>query len=244
MLIPIVRKLQSRFILSEIDRRALSDAAGPLRVFDHRARIVSEIDVLDHVHLIERGFACRYKTLPDGGRSIVAFILPGDFCDLNASTLDATDHCIGAIGSCEVVRIPRSAMSDLARKHPVLDEALQWTGLVDEAILREWLVCMGRRPADERVAHLFCEFLVRLQAVGLATENSFEFPLTQTDIGDATGLSNVHTNRVLQELRSLGLVVVRERRVTLPDVAAIQAYAGFDPSYLRLQPRASPHSVL
>lgn len=244
MLDPILRKLESRFVLSELDRRALADAAGPLRVFAPRARIVFERDVLDHVHLIQRGFACRYKVLPDGGRSIVAFILPGDFCDLNASTLDATDHCIGALGSCDVARIPRSKMGDLARKHPVLDEALQWTCLVDEAILREWLVCMGRRLADERVAHLFCEFLVRLQAVGLARENSYEFPLTQTDLGDATGLSNVHINRVLQELRRQGLVVFRERRVTLPDVAAIQAYAGFDPSYLHLQPRASPPSDL
>ncbi|WP_443136768.1 helix-turn-helix domain-containing protein, partial [Methylobacterium sp. Leaf113] len=95
---------------------------------------------------------------------------------------------------------------------------------------------MGRRSADEQVAHLFCEFLIRLQMVDLATENSYPFPLIQLDLGDATGLSNVHINRVLQELRRLGLVVFKERRVTLPDVAAIKAYAGFNPNYLHLHP--------
>ena len=103
---------------------------------------------------------------------------------------------------------------------------------------------MGRRSADEQVAHLFCEFLIRLQVVGLATENSYAFPLTQLDLGDATGLSNVHVNRVLQELRGLGLVVLKERYVTLPDVAAIKAYAGFDPNYLHLHPKASPYPVM
>ncbi|WP_264048871.1 Crp/Fnr family transcriptional regulator [Methylobacterium flocculans] len=244
MLNPLIQKLGRRFSLSEPDERALRDASAHLRVTNPRTNLISEGDVPDHVHLIQKGFACRYKALPNGGRSIVAFLIPGDFCDLNVSILGAMDHCIGTISSCDVVRIPRSVMNDLTGNYPVLNRALQWAGLVDEAILREWLVCMGRRSADEQVAHLFCEFLIRLQAVGLATENSYAFPLTQLDLGDATGLSNVHVNRVLQALRGLGLVVLKERYVTLPDVAAIKAYAGFDPNYLHLNPKAPPYPVM
>ena len=244
MLNPFIQKLGRRFVLSGSDEKALTEASAHLRGVHSRTNLILEGDVPDHIHLIQRGFACRYKVLPGGGRSIVAFLIPGDFCDLNVSILGEMDHCIGTISSCDVVRIPRSVMNDLTGKHPLLNRALQLAGLVDEAILREWLVCMGRRSADEQVAHLFCEFLVRLQMVGLATENSYAFPLTQLDLGDATGLSNVHVNRVLQALRGRGLVVIKERRVTLPNVAAIQAYAGFNPNYLHLHPKAPPYPAL
>lgn len=244
MLNPFIQKLGRRFALSESDEQALRSASAHLRGVHARTTLISEGDVPDHVHLIQSGFACRYKVLPGGGRSIVAFLIPGDFCDLNVSILGAMDHCIGTISSCDVVRIPRSVVNDLTARHPALNRALQWAGLVDEAILREWLVCMGRRSADRQVAHLFCELLIRLQTVGLATDNSYPFPLTQLDLGDAMGLSNVHINRVLQELRGLGLVIIKERRVTLPNVAAIQGYAGFNPNYLHLHPKAPPHPVL
>lgn len=244
MLNPFIQKLGRRFVLSGAEETALSEASARLRDIQPRTELISEGEVPDHVHLIQKGFAGRYKVLPSGGRSIVAFLIPGDFCDLNVSILGEMDHCIGTISACDVVRIPRSVINDLTDKHPLLNRALQWAGLVDEAILREWLVCMGRRSADQRVAHLFCEFLIRLQTVGLATENSYHFPLTQTDLADATGLSNVHINRVLQELRGLKLVVFKERRVTLPNVGAIQAYAGFNPNYLHLHPKAPPTRAL
>jgi CRP-like cAMP-binding protein len=244
MLNPFIQKLGRRFVLSGAEEKALTGASERLRDVQARTALILEGDVPDHVHLIQKGFACRYKVLPDGGRSIVAFLIPGDFCDLNVSILGRMDHCIGAISSCDVVRIPRSVMNELSGNYPILSRALQWAGLVDEAILREWLVCMGRRSADKQVAHLFCEFLIRLQEVGLATENSYHFPLTQADLGDATGLSNVHVNRVLQELRGLKLVVFKERRVTLPNVAAIQSYAGFNPNYLHLHPKAPPYPAM
>jgi CRP-like cAMP-binding protein len=241
MLNPFVAKLKHSFVLSEADEAALSRASEHVRVVSPRTNLISEGDAPDHVHLIQRGFACRYKVLPSGSRSIVAFLIPGDFCDLNVSILGAMDHCIGTITSCDVVRIPRSVMDDLLGNHRTLERALRWAGLVDEAILREWLVNMGRRSADQQIAHLFCELLLRLQAVGLATENSYVFPLTQADLGDTAGLSNVHVNRVVQGLRQKKLVVFRERRVTLPDVEAIKDFAGFNPNYLHLRPRPLPH---
>ncbi|WP_162241337.1 Crp/Fnr family transcriptional regulator, partial [Methylobacterium sp. Leaf113] len=173
MLNPFIQKLGRRFVLSGAEEKALTDASARVRDVPSRTALISEGDVPDHVHLIHRGFACRYKVLPGGGRSIVAFLIPGDFCDLNVSILGEMDHSIGTISSCDVVRIcdlnvsilgemdhsigtisscdvvriPRSVMNDLSGKHPGLNRALQWAGLVDEAILREWLVCMGRRSA-------------------------------------------------------------------------------------------------
>ena len=143
MLNPFIQKLGRRFVLSGAEEIALSGASARLRDIQPRTELISEGEVPDHVHLIQKGFAGRYKVLPSGGRSIVAFLIPGDFCDLNVSILGEMDHCIGTISACDVVRIPRSVINDLTEKHPLLNRALQWAGLVDEAILREWLVCMG-----------------------------------------------------------------------------------------------------
>jgi CRP-like cAMP-binding protein len=243
LLNPFIQKIEARFSLSDADKRALTHASASVRVFSPRTDLISEGDTPDHVHLIQSGFACRYKVLPGGGRSIVGYLIPGDLCDLNVAILGAMDHNIGTLGACDVVRIPRTVIDSLMDSSPVLHRALRWAGLVDEAILREWLVSMGRRSADQQIAHLFCEFLIRFQAVGLATENSYGLPLTQTDLGDTTGLSSVHVNRVLQELRATGLLVFQRGRVTLPNVEAIQAFAGFNPNYLHLRPKGGSHSV-
>jgi len=242
MLNPFIDKLDQRFGLSEEDKAALQRASAQTRSIGPRKDIISEGDTPDHVHLIQSGFACRYKVLPNGSRSIVAYLVPGDIGDLNVSILGTMDHSIGTISACEVVRIPRMVMDDLTNDHPTLDRAFRWAGLVDEAILREWLVSMGRRGADKQIAHLFCEFLIRLQAVGLATDNSYQWPLTQADVGDTTGLSNVHVNRVLQDLRSKGLIVLKERNLTIPDVNALKAFAEFNPNYLHLTPRHKSQS--
>ncbi len=110
--------------------------------------------------------------------------------------------------------------------------------------MREWLVTMGRRPADRHVAHILCEVLVRLQAVGFATGNSYELPITQIDLGDTAGLSNVHINRVLQDLRGQGLIVSKGKSLSIPDVERLKAFAEFNPNYLHLEPRQqAPRAV-
>ena len=196
------------------------------------------------MHVIGSGFACRYKLLPNGSRSIVAYLIPGDMCDLNVSILGAMDHCIGTLGPCEVVRIPRKTIEDLTTNRPTLDRALRWAGLVDEAILREWLVSMGRRSADQQIAHIFCEMLVRLEVVGLVAYGSYHLPITQGDLGDTTGLSNVHVNRVLQGLRARNLIVFRDRRVTIPNYEALTAFAEFRPNYLHLYSKCSSRPAM
>jgi CRP-like cAMP-binding protein len=179
----------------------------------------------------------RYKVLPDGQRQIMAYLVLGDMCDMHGSILGEMDHSIGALTPCRVAYIPQRAIEELTRRHPRINRALWWATLVDEGTLREWLVTMGRREADQQMAHLFCELLLRLQTVGLATENGFELPVTQDELADTLGLSAVHVNRVLQQLRKDGLISLVGKRLTIHDVERLKALAEFDPTYLHLNER-------
>ena len=181
------------------------------------------------------GVACRYKLRSSGGRQITDFVLPGDLCDPRAALVRKLDHSVGTLSTCLVAKIPSERVETLCGTHPRIAEALQWCRLVEEATLREWLVNVGRRPAVERIAHLFCELIDRLQAVGLAADRSCDFPLTQEDLADATGLSVVHVNRVLQNLRNAGLIRLRSRRLSVLDWSRLVALAGYNADYL--QPR-------
>lgn len=242
MLNPLIRKLECRFTLSDADRGALERASEGTRRFKAGEDLIAEGEVPDRVHLIQSGFACRYKILPNGGRAIVAYLVPGDICDLHVSILGEMDHSVGTLSPCKVVAIPRETIVDLTANYPTLNHALLWSVLVDEAILREWLVCMGRRSAVQNMAHIFCELLVRLRAVGLVIDNGYELPLTQLDMSDAVGLSAVHVNRTLQELRREGLIELKGRHLHIPDVEALEAFSGFNPNYLHLHPKRRSNS--
>src|SRR3954451_17242435 len=171
------------------------------RIVATRTDLVREGDKPDGVFLVMDGMACRHKYRANGARQIMAYLLPGDLCDLDVALLDEMDHTLTTLSACKVVRIAPETIAELMENHPRIARALRMTTLVDEATLREWLVNIGCRSALERVAHLFCELLLLLRAVVLATGDSYELPLTQADLGDTTGLSNVHVNRTFQELR-------------------------------------------
>lgn len=231
----LIRKLESFEDLTDADRSALRAFAPRVRQVGARQDLIQEGDVPSHVHLILDGFACRYKVLPDGQRQIMAFFVPGDFCDLNVFILDQMDHSIGTISPCKTVEIPRHAIEEITAHHPRVTRALMWCALVDEAVLREWLVNIGSRQADQRIAHLFCELLLRLEAVGRVTDNSYAFPFTQTDVADTMGLSDVQVSRTLRELRGLNLITLKHRVLTILDVERLKAYCGFNPNYLHLR---------
>ena len=135
--------------------------------------------------------------------------------------------------------IPRETIDDLTNHYPRISRALWWCTLVDEAILREWLVNMGQRRAEQQAAHVLCELLVRLQAVGRATDTAYAFPLTQTEFGEALSLSVVHVNRSLQHLRKKELIVLKDGMLTIPNVLRLKEFAGFNPNYLHLTPRSN-----
>jgi CRP-like cAMP-binding protein len=235
-------KLEYGARLTDADRAILQDLSGRTRRIAPGADITSEDDRPEAVHLVMEGFACRYKLLPNGRRQIMAFLVPGDFCDLHVAILGQMDHSIRTAWGCTVVDIPRSAVDRLA-ENPRITRALWWATLVDEGTLREWLVNMGQRGADKQMAHLFCELLVRLQTVGRASEDGFDLPITQTDLADTLGISAVHANRVLQELRGQNLLVWKSKRVHIPDVARLKAFAEFNPNYLHLRRRENGDEV-
>ncbi|MDF3063966.1 MAG: cyclic nucleotide-binding protein [Microvirga sp.] len=237
---PLVRKLEHGAALSQDDRARLEEAARDVRGVGPRHDLIGEGDRPEEVHLILEGFACRYKMLPGGERQIMAFLVPGDFCDLHVAILGEMDHGIATISPCKVAYIPQRTIDELTSKHPAIARALWWATLVDEGTLREWIVNMGRRSADEQMAHLLCELLLRLESVGLAHENGFDFPVTQEELADTLGLSNVHVNRVLQQLRETGMITLTGRRLTIHDVDRLQEFAGFNPNYLHLVKRARP----
>ncbi len=220
--------------LSSEDRAALATISKTTRVIAPRRDLIREGEVPKYVHLMLDGWACRYKTLPDGRRQIVAFFVPGDFCDLNVYVLKQMDHSIGAITRLSVSDISREDMDRLTERYPRVTQALWWEALVNSAIQREWTVNVGQRTAYERLAHLLLELHLRLKTVGLTQDGSCDFPLTQTDLADATGLTAVHVNRTLQELRRDNLIVLERRRLTIPDMRSLMDAAMFNPNYLHL----------
>ncbi|MDB5475509.1 MAG: cyclic nucleotide-binding protein [Phenylobacterium sp.] len=239
---PLVRKLEHGAPLSDEEKDALAKLMVGARPVGAHEDLIAEGDAPEHVHVVLEGFACRYKMLPDGGRQIMAWLVPGDFCDLHVSLLGEMDHAIATLTPSVIAFLPRNGLEVLAEDHPTLTRALWWATLVDEAVLREWLVNMGRRPSPQRIAHMFCEVRARLHAVDLAPDAIMEFPLSQTDLADSAGISSVHVNRVLQQLRDEGLITWRGGVLQVLDVGALEAFAGFDANYLHLKGPPASHA--
>ena len=229
----LVRKLEAFGPLPDDDRRLLDAIVSRPKQITADRDIIREGDTPGDVRLILEGFAVRYKLLKSGSRQIVAFLLPGDFCDLHVFILRAMDHSIATISPATVVDIPRIRILEMTAR-PALARALWWATLVDEAILREWLLNNGQREAEERIAHLLCELHLRLRIVGLADEGRFALPITQSEIGDALGLTSIHVNRTLQVIRSQGMITLKKRELVINDIEQLRAFAGFDANYLHL----------
>lgn len=232
---PLIAKLSRVMTLSPDDHTALQAMCQDVRQVGARRDIIRDGDRPDRVHLILNGWACRYKILKNGKRQITALLLPGDFCDLHVGMLDRMDHAIGAITATTFAYVDRTQLDELTRSRPEILRALWWATLVDEGVLRSWIVNLGARTARERVAHLICELRERMCNIDLEVAGQFAMPLTQTDLAEALGLTPVHINRVVRQLLNEGVVEVRKGHVTVLDLAALTQIADFDPSYLHTQ---------
>lgn len=232
---PLIRKLEGYAPLSG-DEKKLIDELASARVEDFAAKsdIISDGDSPDHVHLVLEGWAARYKVLQDGSRRIMAFLIPGDFCDLHITVLERMDHGIMALSPCKVAHLDSDRLNQITAEHSTLARALWWMTLVDEAVLRRWVINVGR-PGPAAIAHLLCEIHLRMNAVGLVEGNRLELPLTQEELADAIGLTPVHANRVIQNLRQRELIELKSRSLYIPDVKALAGAGGFDDSYLHLR---------
>jgi len=233
---PLTRKLEHFVKLSEEERRAL-DVLASQHVRERRARvdIIGEGEKPDNLKLMLKGWACRYKVMEDGRRQIVDFLVPGDLCDLNIYILREMDHSIGAITPVVYAQISREAFEAATEGRTRLMQALWWDTLVSSAIQREWIANIGQRSALERVAHLLLELFHRMEAVGLTDGDRCAMPITQTELADALGLTAVHINRMVQELRGTGLIELSGKTLTILDRDGLTRTAQFNPHYLHLQ---------
>jgi CRP-like cAMP-binding protein len=233
MLNPFVRKIESLAPLSNDHRGALEGLTDRVYHVGSRERIIEEGEAPHFVNIVLSGWACRYKVLPDGRRQIIALLLPGDMCDPYVFLMRTMDHALGALTPVTLAKVPAQAIRDLTANGPELAEALWWQMLEATEIQREWTISLGRRTAVERLAHLFCEVSVRLGAIGLTNGHECDMPITQGDLADAMGMSTVHVNRSLQEMRANGLIELRGKRLNILDRTRLTELAMFDPTYLQ-----------
>lgn len=232
-----LKKVLRRDDLTAEEQRAVRNlVSSTIRVPADRVIVRAGVTLKESMILLE-GWAARAKDLPSGQRQFAEIHLPGDFTDLHSFALKRLDHDVVSITSCVLALVPHERLKAMTETLPHLTRVYWFATILDAAIHREWALSLGRRSAISRMAHLFCELLVRLEITGLTAGNSYDFPLTQVELGESLGLTSVHVNRTLQELRRLGLIELENRRVNILDLEALKGIAEFDPSYLYLEKR-------
>lgn len=231
-LTPLFRRWEKRSELSAADREAIAALPGTRQRFARNAYLVREGEPPRECGLLLRGLTCRQKVTLRGARQILSFHIPGDFVDLQNCLLGEADHNVQAITESEVVVIPKAAIADLTRGHPTIGRAMWLDTLIDSSVIGEWVVNVGRRNARSRISHLLCELSLRLQASGLTDGPSCKLQLNQQDIADATGLTDVHTNRTLHSLRRDGLIGLSFRSITVLDWQGLRDEGEFSERYL------------
>jgi CRP-like cAMP-binding protein len=230
----LVGKLDRYHTLDAAEQRAIERLPITIRNTRRGQDIIREGDNCNFSCMIMEGFVYRYSMVESGKRQIMAFCLPGDIPDLQSMALDKMDHSLGTLRPCKVAEIPHKAIRDLFEEQPRLAEVLWRETLIDAAAFRKWLMSVGRRSAVACIAHIVCEFVTRMKAIGRSDGTTCEFPMTQTDLGDAAAISLVHVNRSLRELRESRLVTVFKDSLKIHDWEGLKQLAEFDPSYLQL----------
>jgi CRP-like cAMP-binding protein len=220
-------------LLSREEQHALEDAVSPVKLVGPHTDLAREREGADLLSIIVDGWACRYTTTKEGSRQLSALLLPGDVGNLDTLMFDRLDYGVRTITEAKIVTLSRDHVSALAAQHAGIARGFMWLGLVENAILSRWGMSLGRRSAGERLAHLLCELSVRVGAENNG-ESRFAFPLTQELLADALGLTAVHVNRTMRQLRTQGLIEIENRTLTIPNVAKLRQAGGFDPRYLHI----------
>jgi CRP-like cAMP-binding protein len=228
----LTRKLSAFVALSDVDLATLARFDRRRRSFQTGTEMIHEGQQNASAFVLADGWACSYKLLPDRTRQIVDFQIPGDFLGLRSILFRTSDHSIEAVTPIEAFEVLNSDLLDAFALAPRLATAVLWAASRDEAMVVEHLVNLGRRSAEERMAHFLLELGARLNLVGLGDKTGYPCPLTQYHLADALGLSAVHVNRVLRQLREEGLVTFQKGRVTFDDFEGLSAKAEFDVGYL------------
>lgn len=235
----LVRNLELRSEMTEEDREAILALPYTLKTLEPHTYTVREGDPPEMCGVLVTGFAYRQKLTGDGQRQIIAVHMPGEALDFQHLFLDVADHSVQMLTRGQVAFISRAAFQDLITERPQVARAILIKTLVEAAIFREWVLNVGRRDARSRLAHVLCEFAIRLESIGLAQEYGYELPMTQEQLADALGMSPVHVNRVLKGLERDGLVTRTRRHVSFANWEAMRGVADFNQRYLHLEKQVS-----
>ncbi|RZM36425.1 MAG: Crp/Fnr family transcriptional regulator [Sphingomonas sp.] len=230
----MVRKLEIHTPLQPEDREALLSLPHTLKTYEPSSYLVREGEAPDQCAVLLSGFAFRQKLTGEGMRQIVSMHIPGDALDFQHLFLDIADHNVQTLTRADVATIPRNALRNLARSRSAIGNAIFVSTLVEGSISREWVLNVGRRDARSRLAHLLCEFAVRLDVLGLSGDQGYELPMSQEQLGDALGLTAVHVNRTIKSLEADGLITRNRRRISFPRWDALRDLADFSTRYLHL----------
>ena len=232
---PLTMKLE-QFVKFDAEERQRLDQllTFPMETYTRGKHILTEGQKVDTIHLVLSGVAARSKTLASGARQFMSLMIPGDLFDVEVFVLDAMDHDIIALSKTDCAVIPAAVVEGLLTESTQLTRALWWSTMTDSAVLREWVVNHGSRGSRERIAHLMCEMLIRYRIIGLATDDSLPFPLTQDDLADCTGMTPVHVNRMLRELRADGLIELRGKVLMILEPQHLLQIANYNSAYLHL----------
>jgi CRP-like cAMP-binding protein len=232
-----LKKLRERTEISPEQERAIRAAVVETRLLPADKIVIRAGEELNTSMLLLEGWMARSKDLQSGERQVTELHVAGDFADLHAFTLKQLDHDVLTLSECTVAIVPHDRLQDITERYPHLGRAYWFATNVDAAIHREMALSLGQRSALSRMAHLFCELYVRLEVVGRANRDGFNLPLTQRELSECLGLTVVHANRTLQELRRRKLVEFEKGRLTVLDRRGLEGIADFDPAYLYLGKR-------
>jgi len=229
-----LRRLRKRDSIGAAEERAIRGLVAETRRVKARQVLIRKGQLLQHSVLLIDGWLARTVDIKSGARVFTEVHVPGDFADLHGFTLKRLDHDVVALAESIIALVPHDRLTQLTGQFPHLARVYWFSTNVDAAIHRQWLVSIGR-SAIARMAHLFCELFLRLEVAGLVRGSTYDFPLTQEQLASCLNLTPVHANRTLQALRRQSLIELANRQLTIPDFAALQKVAEFDPSYLYLE---------
>ena len=232
-----IEKLSGLAPLTKTEISSLVAATSSPRKVAARRDLIREGDRPGPVFVMLEGWACRYKVLPSGTRQVLAFLMPGDCCDLHVGLLAEMDHSIQTITPALVAMVDHEQMESIMDRHRGVAKAMYASQLIDEGTMRAWITSMGRRASIERIAHLMCELYLRARNIGLVSEAGLRLPLSQLLLADSLGMTPVHLNRVLKELRLGGAMTLERGSLVIVDPAKLVQIAGFDENYLHRRMR-------
>jgi CRP-like cAMP-binding protein len=233
---PLFRRLQTTTDISRDDLAALKALPYTLRHYRENQSVLRDGDNPSECCLIAEGYCVRSKTIADGKRQILSIHIPGDLPDLQNLHLAVMDHDLVALSECTLAFFGHAAIKDLIRSRPTIGDIFWRDTLVDAAVFREWIVNVGQRAVHNRLAHLIIELRERLRLIGQVAGNTFIMPLTQEQLGEAMGVTSVHTNRIIRQLRVEGVLEFQRGMVKILNEKKIHELAQFDQRYLHLSP--------